>query len=72
VLEETYGIFVYQEQVMQAAQVLGGYSLGGADLLRRAMGKKKAEEMAKHRAIFRDGARPEGHPAGRRPTRSST
>ena len=46
VLGETYGIMVYQEQVMQAAQVLGGYSLGGADLLRRAMGKKKAEEMA--------------------------
>ncbi|HKX40285.1 MAG TPA: OB-fold nucleic acid binding domain-containing protein, partial [Burkholderiaceae bacterium] len=56
VLAETYGIFVYQEQVMQAAQILGGYSLGGADLLRRAMGKKKAEEMAKHREIFRDGA----------------
>ena len=56
VLAETYGIFVYQEQVMQAAQVLGGYSLGGADLLRRAMGKKKAEEMAEHRTIFRDGA----------------
>ena len=56
VLAETYGIFVYQEQVMQAAQVLGGYSLGGADLLRRAMGKKKAEEMAEHRQIFRDGA----------------
>ena len=56
VLEETYGIFVYQEQVMQAAQVLGGYSLGGADLLRRAMGKKKAEEMAEHRGIFREGA----------------
>ncbi len=56
VLAETYGIFVYQEQVMQAAQVLGAYSLGGADLLRRAMGKKKAEEMAEHRAIFRDGA----------------
>ena len=56
VLGETYGIMVYQEQVMQAAQVLGGYSLGGADLLRRAMGKKKAEEMAKHRAIFREGA----------------
>jgi len=55
VLGETYGIFVYQEQVMQAAQILGGYSLGGADLLRRAMGKKKAEEMAKHRAIFREG-----------------
>ncbi|MBL8353137.1 MAG: DNA polymerase III subunit alpha [Burkholderiaceae bacterium] len=56
VLAETYGIFVYQEQVMRAAQVLGGYSLGGADLLRRAMGKKKAEEMAQHRQIFRDGA----------------
>jgi len=56
VLGETYGIFVYQEQVMQAAQVLGGYSLGGADLLRRAMGKKKAEEMAQQRAIFRAGA----------------
>ncbi len=56
VLEETYGIFVYQEQVMEAARVLGGYSLGGADLLRRAMGKKKAEEMATQRAIFREGA----------------
>ena len=56
VLEETYGIFVYQEQVMQAAQVVGGYSLGGADMLRRAMGKKKAEEMAEHRSIFRKGA----------------
>ena len=56
VLGETYGIMVYQEQVMQAAQILGGYSLGGADLLRRAMGKKKAEEMAEHRAIFREGA----------------
>jgi DNA polymerase III subunit alpha len=55
-LSETYGIMVYQEQVMQTAQILGGYSLGGADLLRRAMGKKKAEEMAEHRAIFRDGA----------------
>ncbi|MEK8031172.1 DNA polymerase III subunit alpha [Ideonella sp. DXS29W] len=56
VLSETYGIMVYQEQVMQTAQVLGGYSLGGADLLRRAMGKKKAEEMAQHREIFRKGA----------------
>ncbi len=56
VLGETYGVMVYQEQVMQAAQVLGGYSLGGADLLRRAMGKKKAEEMATHREIFRAGA----------------
>jgi DNA polymerase-3 subunit alpha len=56
VLSETYGIMVYQEQVMQTAQILGGYSLGGADMLRRAMGKKKAEEMAEHRQIFRDGA----------------
>lgn len=56
VLAETYGIMVYQEQVMQTAQVLGGYSLGGADMLRRAMGKKKAEEMAEHRLIFRAGA----------------
>ena len=55
-LSETYGIMVYQEQVMQTAQILGGYSLGGADLLRRAMGKKKAEEMAEHRGIFRAGA----------------
>ena len=60
VLEETYGIMVYQEQVMQVAQRLGGYSLGGADLLRRAMGKKKAEEMAKHRAIFAEGAAKNG------------
>ncbi|MFO4987426.1 hypothetical protein RCK87_27165, partial [Salmonella enterica subsp. enterica serovar 1,4,[5],12:i:-] len=45
-LSETYGIMVYQEQVMQTAQILGGYSMGGADLLRRAMGKKKPEEMA--------------------------
>src|ERR1043166_4633812 len=52
ICRETYGIMVYQEQVMQAAQVLGGYTLGGADLLRRAMGKKKAEEMAKQRDIF--------------------
>ena len=55
-MDETYGIMVYQEQVMQTAQVIGGYSLGGADLLRRAMGKKKAEEMAEQRQIFRDGA----------------
>ena len=60
VLAETYGIFVYQEQVMQAAQIMGGYSLGGADLLRRAMGKKKAEEMAEHRALFRKGAAEQG------------
>ena len=55
-LQETYGIMVYQEQVMQMAQIVGGYSLGGADLLRRAMGKKVPAEMAKHREIFRDGA----------------
>jgi DNA polymerase-3 subunit alpha len=60
VLKATYGVIVYQEQVMQIAQVLGGYSLGGADLLRRAMGKKKAEEMAKQRATFMDGARKNG------------
>ena len=59
-LSETYGIMVYQEQVMQTAQILGGYSLGGADLLRRAMGKKKPEEMAEHRQIFRDGAAQKG------------
>ena len=56
VLAPTYGVIVYQEQVMQIAQVLAGYSLGGADLLRRAMGKKKPEEMAKERAKFEDGA----------------
>ena len=60
VLEETYGIMVYQEQVMQVAQVIGGYTLGGADLLRRAMGKKKPEEMAKHRGIFAEGAAKNG------------
>jgi DNA polymerase-3 subunit alpha len=56
VLAPTYGIVVYQEQVMQTAQILAGYSLGGADLLRRAMGKKKPEEMAKERAKFEAGA----------------
>lgn len=56
ILSETYGIMIYQEQVMQMAQVIGGYTLGGADLLRRAMGKKDAAEMARHRQIFRDGA----------------
>ena len=56
VLEPTYGVILYQEQVMQIAQVLAGYTLGGADLLRRAMGKKKAEEMAQQRSIFTDGA----------------
>ncbi|MFD2179249.1 DNA polymerase III subunit alpha [Veronia pacifica] len=56
ILDPTYGIILYQEQVMQIAQVLAGYSLGGADLLRRAMGKKKPEEMAKQRATFESGA----------------
>ncbi|MGZ9014579.1 MAG: DNA polymerase III subunit alpha, partial [Burkholderiales bacterium] len=60
ILSETYGIMVYQEQVMQMAQIMGGYSLGGADLLRRAMGKKKPEEMAQHREIFREGAAKNG------------
>jgi DNA polymerase-3 subunit alpha len=60
ILEPTYGVILYQEQVMQIAQVLSGYSLGGADLLRRAMGKKKAEEMAKQRASFEQGARENG------------
>jgi len=56
VVRSTYGIMVYQEQVMQAAQAVAGYTLGGADMLRRAMGKKKAEEMAEQRAIFVAGA----------------
>lgn len=56
ILKDTYGIMVYQEQVMQMAQIVGAYSLGGADLLRRAMGKKVPAEMAKHREIFREGA----------------
>ncbi|WNC67220.1 DNA polymerase III subunit alpha [Thalassotalea nanhaiensis] len=56
ILEPTYGIILYQEQVMQIAQVLAGYSLGGADMLRRAMGKKKPEEMAKQRSTFEKGA----------------
>ncbi len=60
VLTETYGIMVYQEQVMQMAQIVGGYSLGGADLLRRAMGKKNPAEMAKQRVVFRDGAATNG------------
>jgi DNA polymerase-3 subunit alpha len=56
ICKETYGILVYQEQVMEAARVIAGYTLGGADILRRAMGKKKAEEMAKQRAVFIKGA----------------
>ncbi|QQZ30154.1 DNA polymerase III subunit alpha [Thiothrix subterranea] len=57
ILKPTYGVIVYQEQVMQIAQVLAQYTLGGADMLRRAMGKKKPEEMAKQRSIFMEGAR---------------
>jgi DNA polymerase-3 subunit alpha len=55
-LKSTYGVIVYQEQVMLISQIIGGYSLGSADLLRRAMGKKKPEEMAKHRELFEQGA----------------
>jgi DNA polymerase III subunit alpha len=60
ILGPTYGVMVYQEQVMQIAQVIGGYTLGGADLLRRAMGKKKVEEMAEQRDIFTAGAQKNG------------
>ena len=63
VLEETYGVIVYQEQVMRIARELAGYSLGGADLLRRAMGKKKADEMARQREAFVSGATERGIPA---------
>lgn len=63
ILKETYGIILYQEQVMQIARELAGYTLGQADMLRRAMGKKKADEMARHRAIFIEGATKKGHPA---------
>ncbi|NDV12752.1 DNA polymerase III subunit alpha [Crenobacter caeni] len=61
-LDPTYGVIVYQEQVMQISQIIGGYTLGGADMLRRAMGKKKAEEMDKHRGIFTEGAEKKGYP----------
>ncbi len=60
ILKPTYGVILYQEQVMQIAQVLAGYTLGGADLLRRAMGKKKAEEMAQQRSVFVRGATERG------------
>lgn len=60
ILENTYGVIVYQEQVMQISQAMAGYSLGGADMLRRAMGKKKPEEMAKQRSIFIEGSIKEG------------
>ena len=65
ILKPTYGVILYQEQVMQIAQVLAGYSLGGADLLRRAMGKKKPEEMAKQREVFVKGATDRGVEAAR-------
>ena len=61
VLKPTYGVIVYQEQVMQIAQVMAGYSLGEADILRRAMGKKKPEEMAKQKTRFMEGAEEQGH-----------
>ena len=60
ILRETYGVIVYQEQVMQIAQAMAGYTLGDADLLRRAMGKKKPEEMAKQRTIFLEGSKKQG------------
>ena len=60
-LKSTYGVIVYQEQVMLISQIIGGYSLGSADLLRRAMGKKKPEEMAKQRELFQKGAEQKGH-----------
>ena len=63
ILEETYGIPVYQEQIMQIAQAVAGYSLGEADILRRAMGKKKVAEMEKQRKIFQAGAKTKGVPA---------
>ena len=62
-LEPTYGVIVYQEQVMQISQTIGGYTLGGADLLRRAMGKKKPEEMAKYKGTFLSGAKEKGYGA---------
>ncbi len=69
VLEETLGVIVYQEQVMQIANIIAGYSLGEADLLRRAMGKKKAEEMAAHREKFMKGAKAKGFNDEKRVTR---
>ena len=60
-LSPTYGVIVYQEQVMQISQIIGGYTLGGADMLRRAMGKKKADEMDKHRATIAEGAAKKGY-----------
>lgn len=60
-LEPTYGVIVYQEQVMQISQIVGGYTLGGADMLRRAMGKKDAAEMARHRSTIAEGAKKKGY-----------
>ncbi len=65
ILGPTYGVMVYQEQVMQIAQSIGGYTMGGADLLRRAMGKKNADEMARHRDIFTAGAEKNGLARGK-------
>lgn len=61
VLKDTYGVIIYQEQVMNVARIVAGYSLGQADMLRRAMGKKKADEMAHHRTIFMEGAKERGY-----------
>ena len=72
VLRETYGVIIYQEQVMQAAQVLSGYSLGEADMLRRAMGKKIKAEMDAQRARFVDGCIERTASRRPRPTKSST
>lgn len=61
VLKDTYGVIIYQEQVMNVARIVAGYTLGQADMLRRAMGKKKADEMAKHRELFLAGAKERGY-----------
>ncbi len=71
-MKPTYGVILYQEQVMQIAQVLAGYTLGGADLLRRAMGKKNAEEMAKQRSVFVSGSVERGMRRSLWPCTSST
>jgi DNA polymerase-3 subunit alpha len=71
-LSPTYGVIVYQEQVMQISQIIGGYTLGGADMLRRAMGKKKPEEMAKHRETIAEGAKRRRATTRRWPSSCST
>ncbi len=71
-LAPTYGVILYQEQVMQIAQVLAGYSLGGADVLRRAMGKKKPEEMAKQRDHLRRRRSTAATASRKRPPRTSS